>query len=175
MCLRDRPESPKCINQAPGKGLFGPLNTIRALLGHVWLAATNQYAAVEWTWLRSAAEAREESLLALEESLLALGFVRYRDVGPEVADEFRSRSHLSLPADYLAFLAHREPPVMPLVYRFTRAREEWEGCVGEFHNVAPPRRCLVRPRRAGDPSGIRATPPAGANTGRHALAAGGRK
>ena len=73
----------------------------------------------------------------MEEALEALGFVRYRDVGPEVADTFRSRTGLPLPPDYLAFLAYRQPPVMPLLYRFERAGEEWEGCVDEFGHIAP--------------------------------------
>jgi hypothetical protein len=71
------------------------------------------------------------------EALAALGFVQYRDVGAEVADQFRAWVGLSLPSDYLAFLAYREPPCMPLLYRLTRSGEDWEGCVAEFHNIAP--------------------------------------
>src|SRR3954447_18424633 len=73
----------------------------------------------------------------MKELLDALGFTRYRDVGPEVADAFRSPVGLPLPLDYLVFLAHHEPSAMPLLYGFVRSGEDWEGCVNEFHYVAP--------------------------------------
>jgi hypothetical protein len=71
-------------------------------------------------------------------NLADLGFKRYRHVDLNVAARFRSRTGLSLPGSYLEFLGLSEPAAMPLVFIFRRAdNEEWEGCVSEFHNIAP--------------------------------------
>lgn len=81
-----------------------------------------------------------EQLMA---KLTDLGFSRYRTIDPAIGDRFRRSSGCSLPGEYLKFLEFRQPSAMLLIFKFPRADgEELEGCVSEFHNIAPIGDCL---------------------------------
>jgi len=70
--------------------------------------------------------------------LTELNFVRYRTIDPIAARLFFAETSFRLPDSYIEFLSYRSATNTAFTFRFVRANgEEWEGCVTEFHNVAP--------------------------------------
>lgn len=73
----------------------------------------------------------------MQSILERLGFVRYRDVPAEIGRRLHATVGVPLPDAYREFLCWREPSRMPILYHFDQDGETIDGCVSEFHNVAP--------------------------------------